>query len=431
MIYLFYLVAITGLFYFLVAKRRPDAFLVAFFSALVYFLPAFFGYVIEPDPLNYLIPTPLEDEAYIVYVAVTGLIFGSALVSDALSFKWPRPKTISGENSGGADIVFIALLISLAIVVFAGYDPSIHSDDKHEMMEGLPYLHKHLVLLSVFAALFFFLKKRYVLLALSLVFIGWDVYVGFRSRAAFFLIGALMIYMYNLGPVRVLGLWRINLVALLAGIFMFSYKGVYLIVKRGEYYSAFDRFFSMDGVRESVVRSEPFTIQATLNKVMREEYRIPLESIGEQFLAIMPFSRTFLGFEASGFNDFFQPDLFPGLTFGMAHNWWAYWYSAIGWAGVLLAIIIVLSGCFLVNTILGSRSPLVVAVGGSIASIWLFYIHRNDILFTFGHIFQLVFYFGVLAFSIMMLHSLLSLAASSRERCKVVGDKVSGRCCTS
>ena len=44
-IFLFYFISISGLLYFLIIKRRFDAFALAYFSAVFYFSPGYFGFV--------------------------------------------------------------------------------------------------------------------------------------------------------------------------------------------------------------------------------------------------------------------------------------------------------------------------------------------------------------------------------------------------
>ncbi|MEX0382537.1 hypothetical protein V6X02_04280 [Spiribacter sp. 1M153] len=411
MIYIFYLVAFSGLLYFSIKKRTPDGFLLAFFSALVYFLPGFFGYVNEPYAPNFREAVEIEAEVYVIYIMVLLGLLASAGIWDHM-FKPIKPFPIfSGEKTPVLDGVMMVILLSLLVVVAPSYSDTIFSDDKHIMMRDLPYLHKFFMLYAGLAGILFLIKKRYWLVLLCVAVLAWDIYVGFRSRAAFFVIAAVLVWVYSLGPTRLLSQWRAGAVGLTIAVFFFNYKNVYGDVKRGDYARAIDRFFSLDGLSASVLRSEPFTIQATLNRIVRESFVIPGRVIFDQAVAIFPFSRS-MGASVEKFNDKFQQELFPDLTFGMAANWWAYWLAGLGWAGVFLGFAILILGCLFVNILLRSNSLILSAMGAMVASLWLFYIHRNDFLFTFGYVFQTIFLALATLFSVVLFHGLLS--ANSR-----------------
>lgn len=418
MIYIFYFMALFGFLYFLVKRRTPDAFLLAFFFALIYFLPGFFGYVNEPYSPNLRERVHIEAAVYAIYILVLLGLLVSAVIWDHVprSFK-PFP-LISGEKAPVSKSVTVSVLLLLLIIVAQSYSGTIFLDDKHLMMRDLPYLHKFLVLYSGLAGVFFLIKKNYWLVVLCVGVLAWDVYIGFRSRAAFFVIAAFLVWLYSKGPTRLISQWRIGSAGLIAAVFFFSYKGIYQSVKRGEYSHAIDRFFSLDGLSTSLFKSEPFTIQATLNRVVRESFAISEKVILDQVVAVLPFSRS-LGASVKTFNDSFQQELFPDLTFGMAANWWAYWFSGFGWAGVLVGLMILIVGCWVVNVLLRAESFMLSAMGGMIASIWLFYIHRNDLLFTFGHVVQTMFLALATLFLIVLLHGLLNASSQSfRSRCR-------------
>ena len=76
---LFLVMFYINLAYFLLKKRKVDFFLLAFISASVYFLPAFFGYYTLPT--TYAPEIEMVSEAYIIYS-----IFYSALLFFTLAY---------------------------------------------------------------------------------------------------------------------------------------------------------------------------------------------------------------------------------------------------------------------------------------------------------------------------------------------------------
>ena len=85
MIYVFWIVATIGLFYFVIKVRLFDFFSIAFFSGMLYFMPGFVGYVTEFNtPYSPYVKRPdkIVDEAYLIMIFVQGSILFSAIIYD-------------------------------------------------------------------------------------------------------------------------------------------------------------------------------------------------------------------------------------------------------------------------------------------------------------------------------------------------------------
>ena len=70
----FLAIVAAGGMYFLLSHRRFDVFSLAFFSGCIYFLPGFFGSVLDPGSET---PVPIESGTYLVMSAVlTAIVAG-------------------------------------------------------------------------------------------------------------------------------------------------------------------------------------------------------------------------------------------------------------------------------------------------------------------------------------------------------------------
>jgi len=390
MVAVFYCLFILGAGYFLAARRRPDAFTLGFFSAALYFLPGFVGHV--PDLANQWASdhVPIHASVYAIYSVVFLAILGLGLAWDWRPRDMPPLPRLPGEHTRIADAVVLGVLVCLAAAPLGQYEATVLSPDKHRVMADLPQMHKFLTMYAGFAALFFALKRQWLMVLLCVLPLFWDLYIGFRVRIGWLFIGALLVYFHALGPRRLVAHWRSGLVVALAGLSFFVYKPIYQWIKQGYLWGVLERLGTPGTYARAIEKSEPFNVQASLNRIVRTGFEVPPENLVSQFLVMVPFGRSAGGIEIDTFNAYFQPALFPDLSFGLAANWWAQWYAALGWGGVMLGLLVFLVPFVVVNWLLQSPSKMVTAGGGLLAAIMVFYIHRNDVLFTYGHAKEMV-----------------------------------------
>jgi hypothetical protein len=135
-------------------------------------------------------------------------------------------------------------------------------------------------------------------------------------------------------------------------------------------------------VKAFLLQSEAFVIQATLNEVIRQDFKTSSGYLVSQVLTGLPLGNIVFGIDSSNvrtFNEMVQPVLFPHVPFGMASNPWAQAYAA---GGQGLVAIFALGYAFVVGLIslLFSRSTGALKAALAVTGAWIaFYFHRNDL----------------------------------------------------
>lgn len=130
--FLFIFVVIIGAIYFLFKKRVPDFFTIAFFSAIVYFLPGFFGYVLFPPEY---IKVKIENKTYIIFIIVLVSIILFAIISDYLISKDYKPIGFDGTQFNVKILVIISVISFISMIATIG--PTLFTSIKSQIMEEL------------------------------------------------------------------------------------------------------------------------------------------------------------------------------------------------------------------------------------------------------------------------------------------------------
>ena len=370
---LFLLIAILGSLYFLFKKRSFDFFSIAFFSACIYFLPGFVGYVNFPEP-----KTNLIDGSYLVMILVLGTILFGAFFYDF----FVRNKSISKITIKNTDLVLF-FLVCFTLTGFL-YDlvavgKAFFIVDKPEMMDYLGRGRIIWATASMVGITASFLRKKKLLFLFFLSFLVFDLYIGFRSSAAIAGISIFLAHLWQIKKTRLIKNYKMILLGALCALFFFAYKGIYWAVKAGEWDIVVDRLTSINYFFSTILNSEPFVIQSNLNEILASNFRVGFShfaNLKNQLIILSPE----LGAEIVSFNDIFQPKLFPDITFGMASNIWAEMWSVGGFGFLLLFLLffifVIIILCYLFRKIKNPELRSIILVLGSY---WVFYIHRNSL----------------------------------------------------
>lgn len=369
--FIFILVALSGLLYFLFAKRQFDFFSLAYLSGCDYFMPGFLGYT--------RFELMLVDEAYLVMIAVLTAIVVGAFIFDWIALNSNPKIMFRGFKLSPAIALALAVIgLGMTVLTTGGI---LLSPDKSAMMLELNRWSIVWAQGASLGAVLMFAERRWILFSVCMAFLLFLLYIGFRSPLALSVIAIFVIFLSKKGRQRLaVRNWIAGIVGISAAFFLFVYKFLYIALKRGDLGAVAERLTTPDFYLLTISHSEPFTTQAILNEVVRTKFHVGVEHFSGLIYQAIPFSPS-LGAKITSFNDLFQHKLFPWVPSGMANNIWAEMWSSGGWALLLLFILFFVmvlgAGSYLIRI----RDPIVKGGVALFFSYWAFYIHRNDLLY--------------------------------------------------
>jgi hypothetical protein len=375
---LFYLVAIAGLLYVVLKKRRFDFLAIGFLSAIVYFMPGFFGSVLFPDTPWSLTPDPIIPATYVVYVMVMAAILLAAILHDLFPESKPRHWVLRGSRDTCVLALFLGLTGLGMCVATTG--AALLSTDKTEMLAAL---NRWIILWeggASIAAVTAFSRKRWSVFTLSLLLIAGDVYIGNRVVAAITTMTLFTLVLSSQRPSRLaVRQFVVGALGFGAAAFFFVYKYLYIYVKEKDWAAIGASLKNPGFYLLSIRGSEPFITQTILNEVLRTGFTVPMEHFKTSLNQFM-FLAGSLGADIRSYNDYFQLTLFPNsYNYGMANNIWAEMWSSGGWPLLTLFIVLfALSLCF-GSWVLKIPNPELRSIGAMLFMYWAFYLHRNDL----------------------------------------------------
>jgi len=372
-------VCLAGALYFLLKKRRFDFLTVGYFSATVYFLPAWYGIVIVPITVYSMGPVPLIGGAYLVMLVVISAILAAAIIYDAVPHRSHRHIRLSGSASAGNWALVLGATGLVMSVLTIGVDALLNAD-KNVVLESLNRWQIFWQFGGALAVVFFFQRRMWLRLSLATLLVLADVFIGFRLSFAFAFIACFALWAERQGRQRFL--LRHLRPILIAGsliAFLFVYKSVYVLVKEGEWGRVAQRLTSLQAYDEVITSSEPFITQSILNQVMLDDFHVPFSHFSALFYQLTMFAPSF-GAKFVSFNDYFQPALFPlAVDIGLANNIWAEMWSTGGWPLLLAFLLLDVIMLGYMSALMRVDNPELRAALSLPFVCWAFYLHRNDL----------------------------------------------------
>jgi hypothetical protein len=377
---------VAGCVRFLAANRRVDAFTVAFFSAVIYFLPGLVGYTLSPvtpsSPVK--LPVELEPEAIRIMAMVVVGIAAASFVWDFVDRRSLRPAWVL-ESAAVAPLC--AFLLGATGLLFAWLETggAVFAQDKRDGIEVVGRGHLLWEMgASLGAVLGFAYRQRLVSMA-SWGLLLLDMWAGFRYAFAMSLIATLLLWFGGEGPKVLLRLpLRYVGLVLMAGLAVISYQNLKEPVRYGDWAEVSARLSDPSWYIAGVLTSEPFTTQTVLNEIVRREFRTTAEHLWAVRSHLILFSGA-LGDEDIRFNKLYQPALFPQVDHGLANNMWAQMWSAGGWPLLVGFMVVFVVGLGLLSRCLRSPDPAVRGCAALSVAYWAFYVHRNELLGYVGY----------------------------------------------
>jgi hypothetical protein len=407
---LFIVIYLAGLLFFLLKKRSFDVFSLAYFSCGIYFMPGFFGYVLLPTATVEQIS--IVAETYLVFIIVCiSILIGGAV------YRPRRIKPVRGKmNNDRHGIICEALLVTAGIGItyeILRTGNSIFGADKAALLDsetrGLIVFEAATSLAAVAA----FAYRKWALLAISVFFLLFDVYIGFRVSLATSVLAICLVFFADREPFRLI---RVNvkyiLMLLVFGTFVFVYKEIYTSIKLGNWDVVTRALTDPEYYISSLIGSEPFVTQLILNEALIRDFHMAAPTPLDYFAQLIPYLPEL------GLQQFLQPIfmadmLLPGFDFGLGNNIWAEMIIYGGFIYLIGFVIVFNLVCaFGCHAIYRARSRLSVATAALFFATWAFYIHRNNIGYQIT-MEKRVLYVFIVAYVCNMLY--LQVSASRRS----------------
>jgi hypothetical protein len=374
---------ILGLIYFGLKKRCFDFYSLAFLSAIVYFMPGFFGYVIYPTiNIREDKVVPIIEETYLVMIAVLIAILMGAFIYDQM---FPKLKLtlikLKGSTYAPIIIISIALIGFMLTIITTG--DVLFSPKKSLVMEALNRWQLVWSRGSALATVVCFAHKKWRLFFIGFFLLAFNLYIGFRVSFAMAIIANFTIWMFSQGKQQLLGkrnftkYWRQTLIFVFSAYLIFFYKNIYIYIKAARWDLLFISIKEPDFYLKVITQSEPFITQTVLNEVISRDFTVGIDhiikSIASQLLIYSGWLNT------KDFNELFQPQLFPYQQAGLAANIWAEMWSGGGWFLLIIFIGVFTFILGIASFLLRYENPTFRGGISLFFSYWAFYIHRNDI----------------------------------------------------
>ena len=368
-------ITIIGLWVFLIHRRQFDFVSVGFFGALIYFSPGFYGFVADPyfpDRIPYI---PVYDDTYYVWIwALAALVLTGFAYNPSEPIKVPPLKT-----SGSFDWMLIGSIVATFLAWYYNAGDTIFSTDKFEILENQDRFYILFSSLTQAGLVAFLLQGKWAKATVPVISVLLLLYIGFRYEIALAAIG-IATYTAARRGIRTFLKARYLIPVLLLAIILFTYKPLLQAYRVGRLDVAQSLLMSADFIQTSLLGSEPFIAQATLNEVIGRDYGIETSMFIYSLLAIIPFLLPLLGYSTDVVGFSFQEQLFPMVQYGLGSNIYSNFYAALSWSGVVVWIV---AHCFILVLLskgLARRGQVIPLLVLSWGAFFGFYIHRNDIL---------------------------------------------------
>lgn len=377
-------IILIGTLLFAMQRSRANVWWVAFYSAAIYTMPVSFNV----DKFG----NTLHQDAMLMMCFVLVAMLPPAVMS--------RSRSQVGERAAHPSRIFVTMAVLVALIVFVAlpfiYDFGVFQRHKSESGVSGYYYVAWRISASV-AVLACVLSGRNRLALVAALPLFGSLLAGDRTAVGLTLI-ALCWFGFSAGrltaPRAIIAVLMVGAVAL----FLFFGKTFQAQWSTGTFVSLQDLAGTVyeDGV-QAVVGTEPFVTFGVLNALVKRPL-VPPDSVVISAIAQMFPVPSYIGFESTAFNDFFQPRLFPAhVPRSLAYSYWGEGYVRGGWFGFLgfLFFYMIVLRFFEGLT---ARSHLWLKIIGFLGgAYWAFYVHRNSMASLLAYERQIVLYVVVLA----------------------------------
>jgi hypothetical protein len=368
-----------------------DTFTIAFFSCGLYFLPGLVGYTLTPVTPEQPFKTPVElvPEAIAIMLLVVVSIIVSAVVWDRFELRRIAP---TWRIQGTPLIAYAALALAVLGFVWSILEtgPLLFSPDKSAVITGVSRGHLVWEMGASVGAVLAYLYRRKWALAGCVLLLVVDAWIGFRYAIAMSFVSIAWLALFRDRAFRLSSTPKKYVVGvLLGGLAIISYQNLKEPIRLNDWGEVGRRMSNPVWYATGIMTSEPFTTQTVLNEIVRNDFRTDTDHLWAASMHLILFS-PLLGAEDVRFNRMHQSALFPTVDHGLADNIWGQFWSASGWTGLTIFVIV-----FNMILAFGARAirckdPAILALVSLSYAYWAFYIHRNELQVEVGYLKQVI-----------------------------------------
>lgn len=379
------IVVALGCAYYLGTRRRLDAFTVAFFSAVIYFLPGLVGYTLSPvsprTPVK--VPVELETEAVAIMLAATTALLLGGMAWSALERRLAGPLWRLEDARLAPLLALLLGMLGVALTVVES-GPAAFAADKRVVVEAVGRGHLLWQVGGALAVVLGFAQRQRVVHVLGWLLLAGDMVIGFRYAFAGALVAVALLWL-GAGQPRRLGSIRLRhwVAVLLGGLFIISFQNLKEPLRAGDWAEIGARLSNPLWYGAGILTSEPFTTQTVMNEIVRHDFRTGADHLLGASSHLVLFSSD-LGGEPVRFNELYQPALFPLVDHGLANNIWAQMWSAGDWPLLVAWCLVFVTGLAALSWLLRVPDPLVRGWAALATAYFAFYAHRNELLGIVG-----------------------------------------------
>ncbi len=379
LIALHWLLALGGLFYCYLRSRPIDFCSIGLLGAALYTSAGFIGVVNVPlGPGGTIIVVPLLPETQAILSCVLATPTVAAILLDAISIRTRRPIDIFDTGALTA-LTWLTLIFAAATVATTGLDLFMVS--KIDMMKSLPVYSQLWVACSTLLLPIAWSHGNRQITLFAVINMLLILLIGFRSPIVIACIAIFALTFHRDSHVRFFKTRWPQALLLLFGIHLVAqFEGIRADILTGNVSNLIHRLYALDSTADLIANSEFQGQAGILNTVVYYDYRIQEPYLLDGIIKQVTFASVADEGKTRSYNDFFQTDLFPDLSWGYASFFFAEAWSNAGWFGVVMYILIYIILLMTFSYALRLRNVhwrAGLAVMGTFAC---FYLHRNSMI---------------------------------------------------
>lgn len=378
---------------FIIARQRISITSIAFFSAILYFLPAIYP--------TYSIP----DNAYLIYCFVLiNIILTSFFINIGYRGKKKEEEYCIPKNfiDNFTTISFSMSLVFLIIqLILYGYSGFLISKTEQSRSQFLHYLWVTSISFSFILAIV--RKRKIVIFACAMQYLLL-LTSGDRTQIVITIIATFWVYTHTKQLNLLYFIKTINfshIILIIVMIFVGVYgkdfyaSASYTFTKGGNFLENYSERFKY---RDNIIQElEPYHTQLILKKMIDLNINFNADYLWLLPTQILPWARKFGG-KIHLQSEMVKSTLFPTWSkkAGVSSNFWSEGYAVSHFWGVIIFCSIFVFFMVLIQKIMDNSYLIGITAMSLMGTYWAFYIHRNSIFQIISHEKRIIYYFSAI-----------------------------------